>query len=64
MQDMSLRCKNIKYRNTYEGFLDSLRFEDERLATFIDWVDTVDAKELAKNGFYCLRIKDHTACVF
>ena len=64
MQDMSLRSKNRKYRNTYEGFLDSLRFEDERLATFIDWIDTVDAKELAKNGFYYLRIKDHTACVF
>ena len=51
MQDMSLRCKNIKYRNTYEGFLDSLRFEDERLTTFIDLVDTVDVKELAKMGF-------------
>ena len=53
-----------KYRNTYEGFLDSLRYEDERLATFIDWVDIVDAKELAKNGFYYLRIKDYTSCVF
>ena len=48
---MSLRCKNKKYRNTYEGFLDSLRFEDERLTTFIDLVDTVDVKELAKMGF-------------
>ncbi|XP_042873338.1 baculoviral IAP repeat-containing protein 3-like [Penaeus japonicus] len=44
---------------------DSLRFEKERLDTFIDWpIKWLDPSELASDGFYYLRTADHCACVF
>lgn len=44
---------------------DSLRFEKERLETFIDWpVDWLKPYDLAHDGFYYLRTADHCACVF
>ena len=44
---------------------DSLRFEKERLETFIDWpVGWLNPVDLAKDGFYYLRTADHCACVF
>ena len=44
---------------------DSLRYEKERLETFIDWpVNWLKPEDLARNGFYYLRTADHTACVF
>ncbi|KAG0722736.1 Death-associated inhibitor of apoptosis 1 [Chionoecetes opilio] len=44
---------------------DSLRFEKERLETFIDWpVEWLTPADLAKDGFYYLRTADHCACVF
>lgn len=44
---------------------DSLRYEKERLETFIDWpVKWLDPTELASDGFYYLRTADHCACVF
>uniref|UniRef100_A0A2P2HXT5 E3 ubiquitin-protein ligase XIAP-like n=1 Tax=Hirondellea gigas TaxID=1518452 RepID=A0A2P2HXT5_9CRUS len=50
-----------------KGFhtFDSLRYERERLATFIDWpVSWLTPDSLAKDGFYYLREKDHCSCVF
>lgn len=44
---------------------DSLRFEQERLETFIDWpVEWLSPADLARDGFYYLRTADHCACVF
>ena len=44
---------------------DSLRFEKERLETFIDWpLKWLHPAELASEGFYYLRTADHCACVF
>lgn len=44
---------------------DSLRFEKERLETFINWpVSWLQPAELARDGFYYLRTEDHCACVF
>lgn len=44
---------------------DSLRFEKERLETFIDWpVEWLNPVDLAHDGFYYLRTADHCACVF
>ncbi|XP_042857633.1 death-associated inhibitor of apoptosis 2-like [Penaeus japonicus] len=44
---------------------DSLRFEKERLETFIDWpIQWLDPSELASDGLYYLRTSDHCACVF
>nr|WAS29203.1 inhibitor of apoptosis protein 1 [Eriocheir hepuensis] len=44
---------------------DSLRFEKERLETFIDWpVKWLKPEDLARDGFYYLRTADHCACVF
>ncbi|KAK3866346.1 hypothetical protein Pcinc_028114 [Petrolisthes cinctipes] len=44
---------------------DSLRFEKERLETFINWpVSWLQPSELARDGFYYLRTEDHCACVF
>ena len=50
-----------------KGFnsFDSLRYERERLATFIDWpVKWLSPECLAKEGFYYLRDCDHCSCVF
>lgn len=45
--------------------MDSLWYEEERLATFIDWpVPFISSRELAQEGFYYLRTKDHCACAF
>lgn len=44
---------------------DSLRFEKERLETFIEWpIKWLHPAELAADGFYYLRTADHCACVF
>lgn len=44
---------------------DSLRFETDRLETFIKWpVEWIKPEDLAKDGFYYLRTADHCACVF
>ena len=44
---------------------DSLKFEQERLETFIDWpLEYLSPADLAQNGFYYLRTADHCACVF
>ena len=44
----------------------SLRYEKERKKTFIDWPipDIISTNDLAKDGFYYLRIKDSVACIF
>lgn len=45
---------------------DSLKYEDERLATFIDWPihNRINPQLLAENGFFFLRVKDKCACIF
>ena len=44
---------------------DSLRFERVRLETFIDWpVSWLNPEDLARDGFYFLRTKDHCACIY
>lgn len=44
---------------------DSLRFEKERLETYIDWpIKWLPPADLAADGFYYLRTADHCACVF
>ncbi len=44
---------------------DSLRYERERLKTFIEWpVPWILPEDLAADGFYYLRTHDHCACVF
>lgn len=44
---------------------DSLRYERERLQTFIDWnIQWLSPADLAADGFYYLRTHDHCACVF
>ena len=45
---------------------DSLKCEEKRLETFIDWPagGIINPSELAKDGFYYLRTNDHCACVF
>ena len=43
----------------------SLWYEEERLATFIDWpIMHLSKEELAREGFYYLRNKDYCACIF
>nr|BDW09890.1 MAG: baculoviral IAP repeat-containing protein [Marsupenaeus japonicus pemonivirus] len=44
---------------------DSLKLEEKRLETFIDWpVEWLTPSELAAEGFYYLRTEDHVACAF
>nr|XP_053656421.1 baculoviral IAP repeat-containing protein 7-like isoform X2 [Cherax quadricarinatus] len=44
---------------------DSLKFEKERLKTFINWpIEWLKPIDLALDGFYYLRKDDHCACVF
>ena len=44
---------------------DSLRYESERLETFIDWPNRyVSPFDLAESGFFYLRSLDHCACIF
>lgn len=53
-----------KYK-TFRVPSESLRFEKCRLDTFIDWpVSFISPIELAKDGFYFLRISDHCACIY
>ncbi|KAF2363280.1 BIR repeat [Trinorchestia longiramus] len=73
----SLECANVpssravlKSQGRFvecKGFhsFDSLRYERERLATFIDWpVAWLSPETLAKEGFYYLRDNDYCSCVF
>ena len=44
---------------------DSLRYEKERLETFIEWpVPWLNPDDLSADGFYYLRTSDHCACVY
>nr|BDT62997.1 MAG: baculoviral IAP repeat-containing protein [Trachysalambria curvirostris nimavirus] len=44
---------------------DSLRYEKERLETFIDWpIEWLNPADLSADGFYYLRTADHCACIF
>ena len=44
---------------------DSLRYEKERLDTFIEWpVPWMSPRDLAADGYYYIRKEDHCACVF
>lgn len=53
------------YRNMTFTTYDTLRYEEQRLATFIDWPhEWLQPSELAADGFYYLRKLDHCACVF
>lgn len=60
-------CKFAQNLNRSKKFAsyDSLRFEKERLETFIEWpVKWLKPSDLARDGFYYLRTADHCACVF
>lgn len=57
----------------FASLFDSLKYEDERLATFVDWPYTnhcnyyynvVEPRDLAKAGFFFLRTDDKCACIF
>ena len=61
-------CTFKKYKNSlcpkivepYTG----LYFEKERLATFVEWpLFYTRPEDLARNGFYYLRVKDYCACI-
>ena len=53
-------CRSKKFQSFH-----SLLYEKERLDTFIEWpAPWVSPKDLAADGFYYLRTKDHCACVF
>ena len=44
---------------------DSLRYEKERLNTFIEWpIPWISPHNLAADGYYYLRTEDNCACVF
>lgn len=44
---------------------DSLKYEKNRLETFIEWpIPMLSPRDLAANGFYYLRREDHCACIF
>lgn len=44
---------------------DSLRYESERLETFINWpIKSISPFDLAENGFFYLRRGDYCACIF
>lgn len=44
---------------------DSLKFEKQRLDTFIEWpIPWLSPDDLAADGFYYLRKNDHCACIF
>ncbi|KAK7026892.1 hypothetical protein SK128_018575 [Halocaridina rubra] len=50
---------------TFRSPLESLRFEKCRLETFIDWpISFISPEDLARAGFFYLRIHDHCSCVF
>ena len=51
---------------TRDSIYYSLNSEKERRKTFYEWPipHIISPNELAKNGFYYMKIKDHTACIF
>ena len=56
-----------KLNNITKKFLnyDGLRYEKQRLETFIEWpLYWLSPSDLAADGFYYLRTKDHCACCF
>ncbi|KAF7682629.1 Death-associated inhibitor of apoptosis 1 [Astathelohania contejeani] len=58
--DSSITMRSKKFYS-----YDSLRQEHIRLETFIDWpIKWLKPEELAANGYYYLRTRDHCACVF
>nr|XP_045612278.1 death-associated inhibitor of apoptosis 1-like [Procambarus clarkii]XP_045612279.1 death-associated inhibitor of apoptosis 1-like [Procambarus clarkii]XP_045612280.1 death-associated inhibitor of apoptosis 1-like [Procambarus clarkii]XP_045612281.1 death-associated inhibitor of apoptosis 1-like [Procambarus clarkii]XP_045612282.1 death-associated inhibitor of apoptosis 1-like [Procambarus clarkii]XP_045612283.1 death-associated inhibitor of apoptosis 1-like [Procambarus clarkii]XP_04561228 len=57
-------AQNLSRSKKFASY-DSLRFERERLETFIEWpVEWLKPEDLARDGFYYLRTADHCACVF
>lgn len=42
----------------------SMRYEDDRLSTFVGWSSPVSAVKLASAGFYYLKKSDRTRCPF
>lgn len=42
----------------------SLRYEDDRLSTYVGWTAPVSAVNLAAAGFYYLKKSDRTRCPF
>ncbi|XP_063614085.1 LOW QUALITY PROTEIN: baculoviral IAP repeat-containing protein 7-like, partial [Penaeus indicus] len=63
----SFACKLATrvYRNMTFVSYDSLRYEEQRLGTFIDWPhEWLKPSELAADGFYHLRKRDYCACIF
>ncbi|XP_063603118.1 baculoviral IAP repeat-containing protein 2-like [Penaeus indicus] len=63
----SFACKLATrvYRNMTFVTYDSLRYEEQRLGTFIDWPhEWLKPSELAVDGFYYLRKRDYCACIF
>lgn len=59
----TILTRNVKCKG-FQTF-DSLRYERERLSTFIDWpVPWLSPEALAKDGFYYLRDEDKVSCVF
>ena len=60
-------CTFVQNQRRSKKFVnyDSLRFEKERLDTFIEWPHKwLKPSDLARDGFYYLRTADHCACVF
>ena len=55
----------LNRRKAFTSILDSLRFENSRLDTFIDWpVTFISPAKLAEDGFYFMRHDDQCACIF
>ena len=69
MQSNHHNCKYVRYQLNYKpkqffGY-DSLRYEDERLDTFLNWPNRyVSPFDLAEHGFFYLRRKDYCACIY
>lgn len=62
---MTLVVPKTSRRNKRFSSYDSLRSEQNRLETFISWpLDWLKPEDLARDGFYFLRTKDHCACVY
>ena len=61
---MSDNNNDMKRSKKFTSF-NSLKFENKRLETFIDWpVSWLKPNDLARDGFIYLRTLDHCACVF
>ena len=60
-----LRMQRTWSKPKKNSIYDGLRYETERLETFIDWpINWINPVALAAAGFYYLRSKDYCACVF